>query len=245
MLMQKVLGTLNGTKLNKKRNILKFIIDDILYNVPMSDKEKFINCFTEYLDRNPTDPELDVREIVDMNEFLNVIKSERSMSEYDNSSIIHSHDGELMDSLNKLQDNNCLSGVKNVLDHMVCRDGKYNIYQLNYVADYVEEKAYLMDINHWRNDFDTRRNYYIKMARQFINDYWDNSIYEQANRIFKYSLDEKFTFMTQFLKRNHLFSADEYVQALQLIAECLEPQEAIEIIRVDNQNRVGKMLCGL
>ena len=34
-----------------------------------------INCFMEYLDRNPTDPELDVREIVDMNEFLNVIKS--------------------------------------------------------------------------------------------------------------------------------------------------------------------------
>lgn len=230
MLMQKVLDTLNGIKLDKKRNILKFIIDDILYNVPMSDKEKFINCFTEYLDRNPTDPELDVREIVDMIEFLNVIKSERSMSEYDNSSIIHSHDGELTDSLNKLQDNDCVSGVKNVLDHMVCRDGKYNIYQLNYVADYVEEKAYLMDINHWRNDFDTRWNYYIKMARQFINDYWDNSIYEQANRIFKYSLDEKFTFMTQFLKQNHLFSADEYVQALQLMAECLEPQEAIELL---------------
>lgn len=232
-LMQQELDGLHGIALSEKRNILKIIIDDILYNIPMNDKEQFLNFFEEYLVKNPKDPELDVREIWNMNKFLKSIKAERNIVEYKdrNLAYMNSRDEKLLDLLNKLQDDDCVSGVENVLDQIIQGKGGYSLYQqLNYIADFIEEKAYIKDIDNWRQNYNIKRKYYIKFAGRLINDYWDSSTYTQANRIFNYSLDEKFTFMTEFLNQNHLLSADEYVQALNLMAECLDSQELIELL---------------
>lgn len=141
-LMQRELDGLNEIELSEKRIILKFIIDDILYNIPMNDKEQFLNCFEEYLVKNPKDPELDVSEIWNMDEFLKSIKVERNIVEYKdrNLTYMNSHDEKLLDLLNKIQDDDCVSKVENVLDQIIQSKGEFSIYQLNYIADFIEKK---------------------------------------------------------------------------------------------------------
>lgn len=233
-LMQQVLENMNGIDIHEKRRIFKIFMDDILYNVPMNDKLKFINCLIDYLDKAPKDPELNTQEIRTLGSFLEQLNSER---EYSDSLLVNSRDGDLRNELCKITEDSYISKIEELLDQIAEVSGKYSVYHLESIAKFVEKKSYVIEINNWRNDISVKKKYFIKLMGKVMNYYWDNSLFEQLNRIFRYSVDEKYEFMLAFLIEHKHVIADDLVHSVSLITDSLENRDVSRLLEwiVDNE----------
>ena len=134
-LMKQALESMNGMNLHEKRKVLKLIVDDILYNVPMNDKERFINCLINYLDKEPTDPEFNMQEIRRLGSFLRQQSSERygeGVSSGDKF-FTDSREDDLRNELLKVTEGNYVSKLEELLDEIAAISGKYSVYQLGHL----------------------------------------------------------------------------------------------------------------
>ena len=231
-LMKSMLKGLDRETIFHKRKVRKLILNDILFHVQMYDKKRLVYEFVRHIDQSAQDPELDVHEIMEMYDFFQKQDKKGETLKSGQSEKISEEDKDkaFWDERMSLKEGEYVIKLEEALSSIADGKGRYSIDQINCVAEFVEKIAYKQEVSCWRADVKIKKKYFMRFADKMLNYYWEDSIYEQLNRIFKFSDKELFDFLLCYLGNFQPFRAEELVQASCFLSNALSDNEALELL---------------
>lgn len=241
----------------RQKGLLKILIRDVLYNVPMMEKGENSQRLVTYLDSVVTIPELDTSKIREMSKFLQRLDSKKERASDIVSKVkatvdeiadfsLDSKTGvkKILELENKESKGKLLKAwldiaeheqytqrLEDVLDILAEGGYRYNIaYFLGVIADFVIEQKKWPDIEDWRTNPAVHRKYYHAFAQRILTSWREQDIYISLRKIFLVSDEEQYSLFLEYIANNAPDSTEQLVHAACIMTNVFSVEDSEQVL---------------